>query len=116
MKNNLESIRELLPYANLLESFIYFFGNEFGELKSREIINNALKSERAARFLRDTTISKRRYNHMSFVSTIQTSRNFLFSKSEVVCFGSLVLLERWRIEVGESLGLSNEQYLKKNIF
>ena len=116
MLPDIELLKRQLSYEKLLESFCVFFNAAYGEIKSSEIIYNVSRSNKAKRFLADSLYRCQRYSAMSFVSTIQLGRRFLFKKSEIVAFASVALLEKWRVEVGERTDLSNEKYLKQIFF
>lgn len=105
-----------LPFEQLIELFFDLFNKEYGEVKSTEIFNNVQSSNKANRFLADSLYTRKRYPPISFVTVINTGRNFLFKKPEVICFASLILLVKWQINVGNSIGLSDESYLKKMLF
>jgi hypothetical protein len=116
MPSNLEVLKELLPYEQLAASFTELFVNEYGLPKACDIDKDVEMSAKAKQFLADSLYNRKRYNHISFITIIQTGRRFLFKKAEVICFASLLLLEKWRTEVGDDTGLSDEGYLKKIFF
>lgn len=116
MSPKLELAKSLLSFEDLLKSFFDFFIKEYGEAKAREIIVDVERSDKANRFIADSFRARRRFNHESYVGVIQIGRRFLLKKAEIVCFGSIVLLEKWRAEVGAPVGLAEDGYLKEMFF
>jgi hypothetical protein len=116
MSVDIEIIKELMSFDDLRNSFSELFVTEFGGMKVREIVFDVERSDKAKRFLADSLYSSRRYDYMSFIGVIQTGRRFLLKKADVVCFASIVLLQKWKVEVGDTAGLSDERYLKRIFF
>ena len=77
MSPKLELAKNLLSFEELLNSFFDLFTHEYGEAKTREIILDVERSDKANRLIADSFRARRRYNHESFVGVIQTGRRFL---------------------------------------
>ena len=116
MPIDIEALKNLLPFEQFIESFIDLCVREFGEMKARDIVMDVQRSDKANKLLSDSLRIQKRFDHMAFIGVIQTGRRFLLKKADVVCFASVILLENWRVEVGNVIGLSEERYLKEIFF
>jgi len=80
---------------NLIALYLGFYNQEFGNKKSLEIINKIDSSKQVKNFIEKLRSEKLNPGVDGFISVVNASPYFLFSKGETLCYGSLYALKKW---------------------
>ena len=105
-----------VAFEEVLETFVTFFQKEYGELLSKDIGIKVYTSKKANKFLQETANRRVRPGTPDYLAIIHSSTHFTFAKAENIAFAVVMLLNKWRIDVGKPLGMADDYYLNTVFF
>ena len=105
-----------VPFDYLLEEFIRFSFQKFGEIKMKEISNKVNSSKGLNNYLYEAKKSGSQLIPDNLVGILHKVFYFVVSRSETLAIGSIFLLVKWRLVVDLPLSMENNFYLNLRLF
>lgn len=87
------------------------FSRLYGQKKALKIVYKIKNSKHTASLIRQSQLNRISPSLKDFNSCVVGNLSFSFSPTDTVRFATLILIEKWHIEVNQNLNLISDQKL-----
>jgi hypothetical protein len=86
---------ENMSLSSIYELFLTRYLKEFGESKAIKVSKEIESNNKIKNFVNSLIFENQLPNYLDILATLNSTPYFLFSKSESLCLGCLIILEYW---------------------